>query len=1295
MFSESFQAVRELVPKTDTSPTPRPRPAQIKKRVPIGNYKPGRVTATVTDLTVPAKGLAIRIQRTYDSLNAGQIGDFGYGWSLGTKVDLQVDPKNNVTFTLGGQRRTFYFTPQYVFPPFLAQIPVYLPAYTPEPGLPGTLAGSAPGCLLGGYNLWDVLVQDGNMFLCDTGGQYSPPGYIYTDQFGTQYTMGSDGTLQSIVDLGGNTLTVTAAGITSSTGLSVPFVRDTQGRITQITDPLGNQYLYSYDGNGNLTTVTYPGIATPGAYGYDANHLLTQETDRRGNVISTNAYDPNGRIQTNTDALGNTWQYAYDLTTNTTTVTNPDGGTIVTVSDAYGKPLSVTDPLNRTTTYTYDAAHNELTKTDPLGKTWTYTYDSNGNRTSATDPLGNTSSIQYNQCSGPDLKKDTLGNVTVIGYDDKCEAVVAMDTVGTLFLATYDDSGNLITLADGNSNTSQLGYDAQGHLTSITDALNHTFTATYDALGENLSLTNALGNTTSFAYNDFGRVTQTTFPDGSSASVQYDAMGNVAARADELGRTTTYTYDAGNELIQTALPDGTSTGATYDYNGRPLTRTDQAGHVTKYEYDLAGELVKVTAAYGTPDAGVTQYGYDAAGRRTSVSDPNRNVTKYSYDDAGRMIARTNALDQTTTYTYDAAGHVTAVTDPLNRTTQLAYDARGRRTTVTYPDATKTTLAYNALGQVATLTDQGGGVTSYGYDAVANLVSVTDALNHPTTYAYDAIGNLLSRTDANGHTTSYTYDSLRRMASRTLPAGGNAETFAYNPTGTLASITDFNGKTTTFAYDVLNRLLSRTPDPSLGETPVSFTYTPTGRRATMTDASGATNYAYDNRDRLLSKATPFGTLAYMYDAAGNRLSMVSFNANGTNVSYAYDALNRLQTLTDNGLAAQPNATSYTYDAAGKVNGIAYPNGVRASPVRDLMDRITSLHTTSSPAADYFYTYGPVGNRLTATEGSGRSVSYSYDALYRLIGETVTADPQSNNGALAYGLDPVGNALALTSTLAAVPAQTLTYDADDRISGASYDANGNTLAAGGKTFAYDSLNRLVNFDNGALAMAYDADGNRVAKGSTRYLVDDNNPSGLAQVAEEIVGGRVTRVYTYGLRRVSQRQLVNGAWQVSFYGYDGHGDVRFLTNAAGAVTDTYDYDAHGNLIASTGSTPNVYRYQGEAFDSETGLYYLRARYYDPAMGRFLTTDPLAGVLADPKTQHPYLYASADPENHRDPSGRADQVERALISAYVTLTGAMIYFNPDPKMPKLERFVGGAIMWWGLTLTGCIGRKTCKCER
>jgi hypothetical protein len=135
-----------------------------------------------------------------------------------------------------------------------------------------------------------------------------------------------------------------------------------------------------------------------------------------------------------------------------------------------------------------------------------------------------------------------------------------------------------------------------------------------------------------------------------------------------------------------------------------------------------------------------------------------------------------------------------------------------------------------------------------------------------------------------------------------------------------------------------------------------------------------------------------------------------------------------------------------------------------------------------------------------------------------------------------------------------------------------------------------------------MLYDGDGNRVAKtvGSvtTHYLVDDLNPTGYPQVVEELTGsgsGTVARQYTYGLERISENQWTNNTWTPSFYAQDGSGSVRRLTNSARAVTDTYDYDAFGNKINSTGTTTNNYLYRGEQYDSDLGLYYLRARYYN----------------------------------------------------------------------------------------------------
>jgi RHS repeat-associated protein len=208
--------------------------------------------------------------------------------------------------------------------------------------------------------------------------------------------------------------------------------------------------------------------------------------------------------------------------------------------------------------------------------------------------------------------------------------------------------------------------------------------------------------------------------------------------------------------------------------------------------------------------------------------------------------------------------------------------------------------------------------------------------------------------------------------------------------------------------------------------------------------------------------------------------------------------------------------------------------------------------------------------------------------------------------------------------------------------TYDGNGNVTATGGKTFSYDSQNELISANGGAVTVMYDGFGNRVSKTAsgvtTKYLVEDDvNPTRYPQVFDELSGSTVTRTYTYGLQRISENQPIDNVWTPSFYGYDGFGTVRQLTNTAGAVTDTFEYDAFGNAITHAGTTPNNYLYRGEQYDSDLGLYYLRARYYNPQTGRFMSRDPNAGRIAVPATLHKYLFAGGDPVNGMDPSGRS----------------------------------------------------------
>jgi RHS repeat-associated protein len=223
---------------------------------------------------------------------------------------------------------------------------------------------------------------------------------------------------------------------------------------------------------------------------------------------------------------------------------------------------------------------------------------------------------------------------------------------------------------------------------------------------------------------------------------------------------------------------------------------------------------------------------------------------------------------------------------------------------------------------------------------------------------------------------------------------------------------------------------------------------------------------------------------------------------------------------------------------------------------------------------------------------------------------------------------------------------------------YDAEGNTTFSSGNFNNYDFENRLQNHA-GAVSIFYDGDGNRfsetVGNLTTNYLVDTQNPTGYAQVVDELQSGTVTRTYSYGLERISETQTINSTLTTSFYGYDGHGSVRFLTNSTGAVTDTYDYDAFGNLINQTGSTPNNYLFAGEQYDPALGLYYNRARYLNTNTGRFWSMDTFQGDPGSPDSLHKYVYAASDPVDRIDPSGHEDIGEALAVASDYAVLGAI----------------------------------------
>jgi RHS repeat-associated protein len=1110
--------------------------------------------------------------------------------------------------------------------------------FTPMPGTHGTLevVGSADfqveGSIPGPVNLigFGGGVDIFNSFV-----------FKFTAEDGTAYVIDQRTGLQSIQDTNNNTVTVSAGGITHSGGKSITFTRDTLGRITSVIDPAGNSQTYTYDAAGDLVSYTDNENNTS-TYTYDATHRLLTIHDPRGIQPIRNDYDADGRLISHTDGFGKVITYLHDLPGRIETITDRLGNPTSFAYDERGNVLSKTDTRGGVTTFTYDANDNVLTETNALGKTTTYTYDSNDHRTSITDPLGNVMQFTYNSLGRVLTTTDALNHVTTNTYNGAGNLLTTKDALNNTTSFGYSIfNGQQTSTTDALNNTTQYEY-TNGYPRKVTDALGHETTFTYDSNGSRASQTvkrtNAQGQletiTTTFEYDKLNRPKKTIFADGSFTQVEYNSIGQQSATIDQLGRRTELTYDSMGRPVRTDYPDGTHEETTYDPEGRKLTSKDRAGHVVSYIYDELGRLKKTTHADGT----FTTTTYDTAGQVLTTTDARGNVTHYEYDGAGRRTKIRNALNHETTFTYDVNGNQLSMSDALNHTTRYEYDANNRRIRTTYPDSTFSSLGYDNLGRSLFKTDQAGKTMQFIYDALGRLRKVKDALNQETIYGYNELGEQISQTDANNHTTRFEYDQLGRRVKRILPAG-QFETYSYDNGGNVQSRTDFNGKTMTLAYDLMRRLLTKTPDPSLNQPTISFTYNQTGQRLTMSDASGTTFYNYNASSRLASKQTPFGTLSYTYDDAGNLATTRSSNGNGLSVDYSYDSLNRLATAKDNQIVTlNGGLTSYTYDTVGNLQSYLYPNGVTSSYAYNSLNRLRTMtvNTPVTPLSSYSYILGLAGNRTAVTEITGRTVNYTYDDLYRITSESIANDSHGMNGTVSYSYDPVGNRLNRSSSIVPVPSQSSTYDTNDRLTSDSYDNNGNTTSASGNSYAYDFENHLTSLNGGSVAYIYDGDGNRVAKTvagvTTNYLVDTNNPSGYAQTVDELQGAAVTRSYTYGHDLISQR-IVGGS--LSFYQYDGHGSARLLTDASGSATDTYDYDAFGNLITRTGTTPNDYLYSGERFDVHLGFYYLRARYMNPSSGRFFTVDPYEGSNSDPGSLHKYLYANGDPVNRTDPSG------------------------------------------------------------
>ncbi len=389
-------------------------------------------------------------------------------------------------------------------------------------------------------------------------------------------------------------------------------------------------------------------------------------------------------------------------------------------------------------------------------------------------------------------------------------------------------------------------------------------------------------------------------------------------------------------------------------------------------------------------------------------------------------------------------------------------------------------------------------------------------------------------------------------------------------------------------------------------------------------------------RLIGTSTQYSFLpghnfqnSYTYDAASNRTSLTA--PDGSTNTYQYDTLNRLATLT-NSLTGQ---FGFGYDALSRRTQLTRPNGINTNYSYDSVSRLLSvLHQAGSTTLDgASYGYDYAGNRTSKTNYlNGITSNYGYDAIYELLQVT-----QGGGTTESYSYDAVGNRLSSSG----VPSYS--YNMSNELTSNSngsytYDADGNTLTdPSGKSYSWDFENRLASAvvpGTGTVTFKYDPFGRRIYKSSPNFagifVYDGYN---LIETTNTTGGVIADHTQTQNIDEPLAESRSGG---VSFYEADG--SITSLSSSSGSIANTYTYDSFGNVTNSTGTLSNPFRYTGREFDSETGAYYYRARYYEPSNGRFMSEDPtnFAGGI------NFYAYVGNSPLVWTDPQGLCPQSRR-----------------------------------------------------
>ena len=982
------------------------------------------------------------------------------------------------------------------------------------------------------------------------------------------------------------------------------FTTDGAAHVLRVDASTGSSVRYAY-ANGLLTEVQVNGAAAQ-RYSYDARGALTRIEDPRTGTVDI-AYDPRGRVLSRRWADGALERFEYDDALKRQRRTDPTGAVTITQLAPGGRRVEDIDALGAKTVVTFDPA---------------------GRLESVTGPTGDWTRIAYDPLGRPTVHRNSQGRETRFDYVDSTSRVKAIARPdGTREMRTYDAQKNVTGIKLGAQTLATLSYHPDGTLRS-TSALGVPQQGfTYDGQGRLQGLANALGDRLELTYDARGNPVRAVNPLGGVTVWQWDAQDRLVSETDPVGGTTRYEYDAGGRVVRVSDSAGAERRFEYNARGRMVAGTESAGSRTRYEYDLAGRITRRT----DPD-GSQSFAYDGRGDLIRWNDSLGPDVQFERDLLGRVIRQRTSAGLQMQYRYDALGRVVAIEDSGGGKREWQRDARGRVTAARDATGASTRFEYDALDNLTSRRDPRGQVKEFGYGADGLLARVREASGDTAEYRYDAAGRLTGVVRPSGGTSSFMYDALGNMVREVDPLG-NERRKTYDVAGRLVSSSDAAGRSTKYGYDAGGRLTEkRLPNDQR----VRYRYDVSGRLLELDDGRLAVRYQYDAAGRRVRIEYPAikKAVAHEYDADGLQVKLIDADGRGTR--YEYNAQKLLATL----IPPDGKAIAFGYDAQQRLQSIKYPNGLTGQREYDSRGRITRLayvDASGQPVAAWTYRYDPDGNLVEQKDAQGQSTAFNYDPAGQL---TEVTGP---SGSERYGYGKGGNRVA-SETRAAVQYR---HDAADRLIEAgpdklSYDANGNLAGRagpGGTTrFEHDFEDRLVKVsmpDGKATTFGYAPTGQRAwkrdADGLTNYVYD-----GLDLIQELDDKGSTRAAYTYG-PGIDQPLVLQRGGQTYYYHADRLGSIRLLSDSKGKVVATYDYEAFGKPTVSGAAISNPFTFTGREWDGGIGLYYFRARYYDPVLGRFLSADALPGTLDAALERNPYLYTANSPTRYVDPLGLA----------------------------------------------------------